>query len=131
MKFLLIQLILIAAVLVVSYKLLRSGGMRALALRRVGLLALALFAVITIVFPDTWTKIANVVGVGRGTDLLLYALVVAFISFTATSYVRFRKLENAYTRLARQVAIDEAQVLHGIPTTGHAGQQADPHQPPS
>lgn len=108
LKFVLIQLILIAAVLGVSYRLLRSSGMRALALRRVGLVALAVFAVITIMFPTTWTALALAVGVGRGTDLLLYALVVAFISYTGTSYVRFRQLELSYTRLARRLALDEA-----------------------
>lgn len=108
MKFLLIQVLLIAGVLAVAYRLFRSGGVRAQALRRVGLVALAIFAVVSILFPDVWTAFASVVGVGRGTDLLLYALVVAFLSFTATSYVRFRQLEAAYTRLARRVALDEA-----------------------
>lgn len=36
-----------------------------------------------------WTKIAQKVGVGRGADLVLYALVVAFLSFTVTTYLRF------------------------------------------
>ena len=101
------QTALIVAVLLVAVRLLRSSGMRALAVRRVGLIVLAGFAVVTIILPDTWTAIAALVGIGRGTDLLLYALVVAFLSYTATSYVRFRQLESAYTRLARRLALDE------------------------
>lgn len=55
-----------------------------------------------------WTKIAQKVGVGRGADLVLYALVVAFLSFTVTTYLRFRDLETNYTRLARRIALSDA-----------------------
>jgi hypothetical protein len=40
--------------------------------------------------------------------MVLYALVVAFLSFTVTTYVRFRDLETRYTKLARRLALDEA-----------------------
>jgi hypothetical protein len=33
---------------------------------------------------------------------------VAFLSFTVTTYVRFRELETRYTKLARRLALDEA-----------------------
>ena len=49
------------------------------------------------------------VGVGRGTDLVLYALVVAFLSFTVTTYLRFRDLETNYTRLARRIALESVE----------------------
>jgi hypothetical protein len=76
--------------------------------RRLGLLLFAAFAVVTILFPRTWTALAQFVGVGRGADLVLYALVVAFLSSTVTTYVRFRDMETRYTRLARRIALDEA-----------------------
>jgi hypothetical protein len=41
--------------------------------------------------------------------MVLYALVVAFLSFTITSYLRFRDLETRYTKLARRIALDEAR----------------------
>ena len=69
----------------------------------------ATFAAVSILFPDVWSRIARVVGVGRGTDLVLYALVVAFLSFTVTTYLRFRDLETNYTRLARRMALDEVR----------------------
>jgi hypothetical protein len=49
------------------------------------------------------------VGVGRGTDMVLYALVVAFLSFTVTTYLRFRDLETNYTRLARRIALEDVR----------------------
>ena len=104
---LLIQVLLIAAVLLVAARLLRGQGARHQAIRRLMLLVFAVFAVLSIVFPRTWTGLAQMVGVGRGADLLLYALLVAFLGFVATSYRRFRALEERFTRLARRIALDE------------------------
>ena len=46
--------------------------------------------------------------IGRGADLILYGLVVAFLGFVVTTYKRFRAMETRYTRLARRIALDEA-----------------------
>lgn len=108
MNQLLIQAVLIAAVIAVVVRLFRSRGARSQALRRIGLVVFAVLAVVSILVPELWNAIARVVGVARGVDIVLYALVVAFLSFTVTTYLRFRDMENAYTRLARRIAIDEA-----------------------
>ena len=105
----LIQVVLMVAVLAFVARLFRSNGARAQAIRRLGLLLFAAFAVVSILIPNVWNRIAHVVGVGRGTDMVLYALVVAFLSFTVTTYLRFRDLETRYTRLARRLALDEAE----------------------
>ncbi len=110
MNIVLIQVVLIVVVVVVATRLFRSRGERSQALRRIGLLAFAGFAVVSILFPDVWNRIATVVGVSRGTDVVLYALVVAFLSFTVTTYLRFRDMQVAYTRLARRIALDEARL---------------------
>lgn len=112
MKIVLIQVVLIIVVFLVAVRLFRSRGARAQAIRRLGLIAFVAFALVTILFPDVWTSIARVVGVGRGADLVLYGLVVAFLSFTVTTYLRFRDLETRYTRLARRMALDEARHQH-------------------
>lgn len=44
----------------------------------------------------------------RGTDLLLYGLVVAFMFVTLSTYLRFREQELRYARLARAVALSNA-----------------------
>ena len=103
-----VQLVLILVVVFVAARLLRGRGARSQALRRLGLLLFAALAVWSILFPSVWNRIASSVGVGRGTDMVLYALVVAFLSFTVTTYVRFRDFEARYTKLARRLALDEA-----------------------
>jgi hypothetical protein len=107
MQQLMIQVLLIAVVIAVVARLFRSRGARAQAIRRLGLLLFAAFAIVSILFPDVWNRIARMLGVGRGTDMVLYALVVAFLSFTVTTYLRFRDLETRYTKLARRLALDE------------------------
>ena len=108
MKIVLIQLLLIVVVIVIAARLLRGRGARTQAVRRLGLLLFAAFAVWSILFPSVWNRMAKLVGVGRGTDMVLYALVVAFLSFTLTTYVRFRDFEARYTKLARRQALNEA-----------------------
>jgi hypothetical protein len=124
MKILLIQVLLIVVVVAVVARLFRSRGARSQAIRRLGLLLFAAFAVVSILFPAVWNRIATVVGVGRGTDMVLYALVVAFLSFTVTTYLRFREIETRYTKLARRLALDEAERDYpspGSPATGPTG----------
>jgi hypothetical protein len=124
MKILLIQVLLIIVVIAVVARLFRSRGARSQAIRRLGLLLFAGFAVVSILFPAVWNRIATIVGVGRGTDMVLYALVVAFLSFTVTTYLRFREIETRYTKLARRLALDEAERDYpspGSPATGPTG----------
>ena len=118
MKIVLIQLLLIVVVIFVAARLLRGRGARTQAVRRLGLLVFAALAVWSILFPSVWNRFAKLVGVGRGTDMVLYALVVAFLSFTLTTYLRFRDFEARYTKLARRLALDESgppQPSQGVP----------------
>src|SRR5450759_3302229 len=125
MKIVFIQLVLIVVVILAAVRLLRGGGARTQAVRRLGLMLFAALAVWSILLPSVWNHIARLVGVGRGTDMVLYALVVAFLSFTLTTYVRFRDFEARYTKLARMLALDEAGPPHA--TAGATTQQEEPY----
>ena len=59
--------------------------------------------------PNDTTVVAHWLGVDRGTDLMLYALIIAFSFTTLSTYMRFKDLELRYARLARAVAIEGAQ----------------------
>ncbi|MDD7466166.1 MAG: DUF2304 domain-containing protein [Actinomycetaceae bacterium] len=102
----LIKIILIAAVLVIAYFLVRStANVKNVALRRLLLVAFVLLAIISIVFPQVTSAAANLVGVGRGADLLLYLLIIAFLSYAVVSYRRMNILEWKITDLARELTI--------------------------
>jgi hypothetical protein len=49
------------------------------------------------------------VGVGRGADLVLYALVVTFMLVSVVLFRRLEQLERRYTQLARTLAVQEAR----------------------
>ncbi|WP_315501634.1 DUF2304 domain-containing protein [Actinomyces radicidentis] len=106
---LVIQVVLIVAVAAMGWMMLRSpGGARHLAARRLVTLAFVLFAIVAIITPSLVTGLAHLMGVGRGADLLLYALVIAFLASLLSSFRRNAAMERRLTRLARRVALDEA-----------------------
>jgi hypothetical protein len=103
-----IKSILILAFIFFGFVLLRPGkGARNQALRMLGLLVFIGIVVYAILFPTVINDIAEFVGVGRGTDLLLYAFVIVFIA-QALSSARRRKAQSAeITVLARKIALME------------------------
>ncbi|MDN5796661.1 MAG: DUF2304 domain-containing protein [Intrasporangium sp.] len=124
MKQLGIQILLIVVTLAIAWRLLISYGQKAQALRRIGLLVLAALAIYSIIDPSkTWTRLASILGVGRGADLILYGLVVAFFGFVVTTFRRFREMEIRYTRLARRLALEEAPP----PGRGHSNEAHNEH----
>ena len=109
-----IQVLLIAAVVTLLIYLLRSRtNAKAKAWVKVGYLLFVVAAVYAILRPDDTTVLANWLGVDRGADLLSYALIIAFVFTTLSTYLRFKELELKYARLARAVALQNAQTPEG------------------
>jgi hypothetical protein len=113
----LIQIILLTGIALVALLLLRRAGARHQAIRRIGLVFFGAFAVTSVIVPGIWNALASFVGVGRGTDLLLYGTILVLLGYMATSYIRFRELENRFTKLARRIALDEV-ASPGAPERG-------------
>lgn len=105
-----IQVLLIAAIITLLVYLLRSRrSAQARAWVKMGYVVFVVAAVYAIVRPDDTTVLANWLGVDRGSDLLGYALIVAFLFTTLSTYMRFKDLELKYAQLARAVALDGAR----------------------
>jgi hypothetical protein len=68
-------------------------------------------AVLFILFPDWTSVLAKKLGVGRGTDLVLYICIVLFYFVVLKLYARMRKLEQQITDLIRKQALDEVEKL--------------------
>ena len=71
---------------------------------KVGYVFFVLAGIYAVLRPDDTTVVAHWFGVRRGTDLMLYALIMAFSFTTLSTYMRFKDLELRYARLARAVA---------------------------
>ena len=104
-----IKVALITSILVLlvwGFRNRRRVGIRAS--MRIGLLALGAFADTSIAEPSITTAIAHFMGVSRGTDLLLYATVVAFGFTSVGLYFRSRELQRRVDSLFRAVAVQQA-----------------------
>ena len=104
-----IQLVLVLGIVVIVGWLFMKRAAKQLAVRRLLVIAFALFAVLTVLFPSMLSRVANLVGVGRGADLLLYATVLVLLGFLALQEARTKAAEKRTTHLARRLALDEAE----------------------
>ena len=108
----LIQVILLVAIGWVAVVLNRStADARHQAIRRLLLVAFILAAAASVLFPSILSRLANLIGVGRGADLLLYGLVIAFLSFIATSFRRMNRMQSQLTALARELTLARAGLV--------------------
>ena len=106
-----IKFVLITSLIVASVWLMRGQrrGTR-LALTRIAGLAFAASGVVGVISPEAVTWVANRMGVGRGTDLVLYLLVVAFMFTTLAHQMRMREMGERLASLTRAHALLEVEV---------------------
>jgi hypothetical protein len=103
-----IQVLLIVAI-VALFGLLRSrASAKTRAWVKIGYVGFVFAGVYAVLRPDDTTVVARWLGVARGTDLMLYVLIIAFIFTTLSAYMRFKDLESRYAQLARAVALATA-----------------------
>lgn len=106
----LIQIILVIILVVVFAKLMSTrGSSRTNAYKKLALLIFIALAIVAVLFPQILTSIANLVGVGRGADLLLYGLTLVVIFQLLNGYIKDKDEQQRFVRLVRKVAILEAE----------------------
>jgi hypothetical protein len=125
-----IKLVLLVGLVAVGLAILRKRNSRNGQTSASKKLLLGLFAVgfvISVMFPEFTTVVANKLGVGRGADLVLYLLVLAFVFFTLNVYLKFRDARYQLGELARWVAVTEA--ARDLPPQGDGPSPTcdDPH----
>lgn len=101
-------LLLLAGAGLVLFFVANRRKARAKAGVKIGFVLFVVFMVYAVLRPDDLTVVANYLGVQRGTDLMLYALVMGFAFVTVSTWVRFREQELRYSRLARTIALANA-----------------------
>ncbi|WEK62694.1 MAG: DUF2304 domain-containing protein [Candidatus Microbacterium colombiense] len=112
-----IQFLLIAAIVILAvFMMRRTGADSHLAIRRLLMGLFVVAAVLSVLFPQWLSWLARLVGVGRGTDLVLYALIVMFLAFVYSQYRRNIALQRQLTLLARKIALLEASENEKDPT---------------
>ena len=71
-----------------------------------GLLWIA--AAVAIAKPELTATVARLLGIGRGTDLVLYVAILFMIFGFFAVYVRLRRVESDLTKVVRELAIRSA-----------------------
>ena len=99
-----ITLVLGSVILLALYSLFMRSTLRD---RVIALLFFAA-AVIAILFPSLTTVVANALGVGRGTDLLIYLLILGSAFAFTMQNARILRLEDHITELVRELALSQA-----------------------
>jgi small membrane protein len=78
-------------------------------LLRIALALVILLGLYFVWFPDETNTLAHLVGVGRGTDLLLYCWIVISILLILVLHLRMNRLADRMTDLVRGVALERAE----------------------
>ena len=114
-----IKFLLIAGALGFGVLVLRDNVPGHNLMRRVGGLLVVVLAIVAVLWPQLTTYVANAVGVGRGTDLVLYVFVMVFIYNAVATTQRMHRLEYQLTVLTRELALQRAEhPVTGPPNAG-------------
>lgn len=109
----LVQVVLIiAAIGALVYFVRRGHNVRIRASKRVAFFAFIAVNIYAVLRPNDVTAVAQLLGIGRGTDLVVYLLVVAFVFGMINTYLRNRELGERLTELARALAVREAELAN-------------------
>jgi hypothetical protein len=104
-----IKILLSVGVVIVGLGFAWPGrGARRLALRRIGVLLVAAAAIVAIAAPSLTDKVAQAVGIGRGADLLLYGLTIAFGIYAIGARRERNLVRTELLAIARAHAIAQA-----------------------
>lgn len=96
-------LLTMAVLFLYSLKLISNGDV-------LGIIIFMLSSVCSfiILFPNLGLRLANLLGVGKPTDLLLFMSFIIGIFIALTIHVKIKKLEILITKISRHIAIRES-----------------------
>jgi hypothetical protein len=64
-------------------------------------------AVVVVVLPGETTKLAQLLGVGRGVDLIVYASIVTLFYICFRTYIQLENMRHEITELVRKLALEK------------------------
>lgn len=104
-----IQLILITGLVFIgAYFIVR---LRKRILDIVILLGMIIGGTVLVIWPDITNQLAADIGVGRGADMIFYLSILIFWFIIMKLYIKIRKLEQQFTELVRNQALQQAKDL--------------------
>jgi small membrane protein len=117
----LVQVLMVGSVIVLALLGLRGeSSHRVSASKKLAFCLLMVTVVVAVLFPELVARVAQAVGVGRGTDLVLYVLAMAFGFYVVSQYLAAQRSRNELHRLARRIAVVEAAERYQLSFANHA-----------
>ncbi len=104
-----VQFVLVVAFFMLAFVAIRSRTAHSVsASKKLFFLVFLALVIAAVLSPSSVTWAANLLGVGRGTDLVLYVLAVGFGFYVVNDYLRGQDSRDQLHRLARRIAVLEA-----------------------
>lgn len=102
----LIQIILVAVMAIALYVTWRRVRQDVITVPEgIGWSVIWIAAAVVVLLPNVTTRVAQVFGVGRGVDLVLYASVAVLFLLVFKLFIQHEKLERKLTDLVRREAL--------------------------
>ena len=77
-------------------------------LSRLMMITISFLGMVFVLFPSLSNKLAEIVGVGRGADLIIYLFMVFSFLFGIFLYAKIRKIQQDQTEIIKAMAIQQA-----------------------
>lgn len=103
----LIQIILLILIALIILRLFAKLKSKELSGKQFsGWLAIWLLAGIVVIRPDLTVRVANYVGIGRGSDLVVYSALIFLFYFIFRLLLRIENMEKNLTKVVRDEALN-------------------------
>lgn len=66
-------------------------------------------AIFVVFLPDQTTKLAGLVGIGRGADLMVYASIVILFYLVFRAYIQIEDIRHEITQAVREIGLENAK----------------------
>ncbi len=104
-KLLLVAVACIAMVMALSGR----STQQVQAWKKIGLVFITIAMIVAVISPEILTYVANLIDVGRGTDLVVYVFASLFIFYVINQYLKSQDQEEKLMQLSRQIALNDAR----------------------
>jgi hypothetical protein len=107
-------LLIISLIFVLIYLVRSKPNAKQLAFGRLVIIFAVIAGVIVIIAPGLLTDFAHFLGIGRGTDLLVYVLIISFLINAVSNYKKHIEMSRKLTKLARAVSLENKMLEEEI-----------------
>ena len=96
---------------ILTFFILYIFWLRTVWMDRIIYLVFAIIGILLVIDPDLTSQIAGRIGIGRGTDLLIYLFILASLFYAVNIRAQLKRMQEQMTLVVRKMALQ--QPLYG------------------